>query len=43
VFGARRKEGYRIRWDQLDLSNPEHLRLLCDIDDLMPLREEQYP
>ena len=43
VLRAKRKEGYRIRWDQLDLTNPERLRLLCDIDDLMPLTEEQYP
>ena len=43
VFGAKRKEGYRIRWDQLDLSDPRHLRLLCDVDDLMPLKEAQYP
>lgn len=43
VFRARRKEGYRIRWDQMDLSDPRHLRLLCDVDELMPLKEEQYP
>jgi len=43
VLRARRKEGYRVRWDQLDLSDPRHLRLLCDVDELMPLREEQYP
>ena len=43
VFGAKRKEGYRIRWDQLDLSDPRHLRLLCDVEELMPLQEEQYP
>ena len=43
VLGAKRKEGYRIRWDQLDLSDPRHLRLLCEVDELMPLREEQYP
>src|SRR3982750_449851 len=43
VFRARRKEGYRIRWDQLDLSDPRRLRLLCDVDDLMPLKDEQYP
>ena len=42
VFGARRKEGYRIRWDQMDLSDPRHLRLLCAVEELMPLREEQY-
>ena len=43
VLRAKRKEGYRVRWDQLDLSDPERLRLLCDVDDLMPLTEEQYP
>lgn len=43
VLGARQREGYRIRWDQLDLSDPERPRLLCDVDDLMPFREEQYP
>ncbi len=42
VLHAKRKEGYRIRWDQLDLSDPERLRLLCDVDDLMPLSEEPY-
>ena len=43
VFGARRQEGYRVRWDQLDLSDPRHLKLLCDVEELLPLREEQYP
>jgi len=43
VLGAKKNEGYRIRWDQLDLTDPERLRLLCEVDDLMPLREEQYP
>ena len=40
---AKRKEGYRIRWDQMDLSDPRHLKLLCDVEELMPLNEEQYP
>ena len=43
VFGAKKKQGYRVRWDQLDLTDPERLRLLCEVDDLMPLTEEQYP
>ena len=43
VFGAKRKEGYRIRWDQLDLSDPQRLRLVCEMDELLPLRNEQYP
>ena len=28
VVGAQRKEGYRIRWDQLDLSDPQRLKLM---------------
>jgi len=43
VLGVGRRDGYRIRWDQLDLSDPQRLRLLCDVDDLMPLRQEQLP
>ena len=43
VVGAQRKEGYRIRWDQLDLSDPQRLRLVCEMDELLPLRNEQYP
>ena len=43
VAGAKRKEGYRIRWDQLDLSDPERPRLLCGVDELLPLKEKQYP
>ena len=43
VLGARQQEGYRVRWDQLDLSDPRHLKLLCDVEELMPLKEEQYP
>ena len=43
VLGAKKKQGYRVRWDQLDLTDPERLRLLCEVDDLMPLTEEQYP
>ncbi len=43
LFGARKSEGYRIRWDQLDLSEPHHPRLLCEVDELLPLKREQYP
>ena len=43
VLGARKEEGYRIRWDQLDLSDPQRPRLLCEIDDLLTLTKEQYP
>ena len=43
VVGAQRKEGYRSRWDQLDLSDPQRPKLRCEVDELMPLKREQYP
>jgi len=43
LFGARRREGYRIRWDQLDLSDPHRPRLLCEVSELLRLKKEQYP
>lgn len=42
IFGAKREEGYRIRWDQLDLSDPGRPQLLCDVDELLPLKREQF-
>jgi sporulation protein YlmC with PRC-barrel domain len=42
IFGAKREEGYRIRWDQLDLSDPKRPRLLY-VDELLPLKWEQLP
>lgn len=33
----RRKEGYRVRWEQLDLSDPRRPRLMCEVDDLVRL------
>lgn len=32
-----RNEGYRVRWEQLDLSDPRRPRLTCEVDDLLPL------
>ena len=32
-----RKEGYRIRWEQLDLSDPSHPQLKCEVDELATL------
>jgi hypothetical protein len=31
---SRRGGGYRVRWDQLDLSDPMKPRLLCSVEDL---------
>jgi hypothetical protein len=36
IFGKRGR-GYVARWDQLDISNPEHPRLTCRIDELRKL------
>jgi hypothetical protein len=33
-----RHYGYRVKWDQLDLSDPTVPRLLCEIKALEPLR-----
>lgn len=38
VFRRRRTNGYRVRWDQLDLSNPKRPQLACAVDDLLPLK-----
>ena len=32
-----RKEGYRIRWEQLDLSDPTRPQLKCEVDELATL------
>ena len=29
-----RAHGYRVRWDQLDLEDPEHPRLTCPVEEL---------
>jgi hypothetical protein len=33
LFGLRRR-GYVARWDQLDISDPEHPRLTCGVEEL---------
>ena len=34
----RRSHGYRIGWEQLDLSDPDHPRLTCPVSALKKLR-----
>lgn len=34
---VRRREGYRVRWEQLDLSDPHRPRLACEVEELMRL------
>jgi len=39
ILGALRIGGpsYRVRWNQLDLADPERPRLRCGVDELEPL------
>jgi hypothetical protein len=36
----RRGKGYRVAWNQLDLSDPQKPRLTCPVSELEPLDEE---
>lgn len=41
VFGARKlRKGYRVPWDQLDLSNPDRPRLVCTIEELKQISQQ---
>lgn len=37
MLHLKRKESYRVRWEQLDLSDPNRPRLKCAVDDLMEM------
>lgn len=37
LFGSLIKSGYSVKWDQIDLSEPEHLRVTCPVSELSPL------
>jgi hypothetical protein len=37
---AKRDCGYRVRWDQLDVSDSSNLRLLCKVEDLKRFGEQ---
>lgn len=40
-FGARKiSAGYRVPWDRLDLSDPEHPRLRCSIAEIKAISAE---
>ena len=34
ILGINRPSGYVARWDQLDLGNPDRLRISCPVKDL---------
>jgi sporulation protein YlmC with PRC-barrel domain len=41
TLGARHEEGWRIPWDMLDLTDVERPRLLCKVNELRVLKEEE--
>lgn len=44
LFGHRdAPHGYRVRWDQIDLSDPDHPRLRCRRDQLRRFIPEETP
>jgi sporulation protein YlmC with PRC-barrel domain len=38
LFGSLIKSGYSVKWDQLDLSDPERPKLTCSVNELSPLK-----
>jgi sporulation protein YlmC with PRC-barrel domain len=38
LFSGPRLTGYRAKWNQVDLTNPEKPRLTCSVEDLRPLK-----
>lgn len=38
LFGSVFKSGYSVKWNQLDLSNPERPSLLCSVKELTSLK-----
>jgi sporulation protein YlmC with PRC-barrel domain len=41
LHSTPKKRGYKIPWDKLDLSDPEKLLLLCSVDELDPIGDEE--
>lgn len=37
LFGSVIKDGYRIRWNQIDFTDPERPKLTCKVNELLPL------
>jgi hypothetical protein len=37
ILGIGQRHGFVVRWNQLDLSNPDRPRLACSIDELRQL------
>jgi sporulation protein YlmC with PRC-barrel domain len=41
LFGSAVKSGYRIRWDQIDFTDPERPKLTCQANELAPLEVDK--
>jgi sporulation protein YlmC with PRC-barrel domain len=37
LFGSLVKSGYRVKWNQMDLTDPERPKLTCHVSELSPL------
>jgi sporulation protein YlmC with PRC-barrel domain len=37
LFGSAIKSGYSVQWNQIDFTNPAHLKLTCNVTELSPL------
>jgi sporulation protein YlmC with PRC-barrel domain len=37
-FGSLIKSGYSVKWNQLDLSDPDQPKLTCSVTELSPLK-----
>ena len=37
LFGSGITSGYSVKWDQIDLSDPERPKLTCSVSELKPL------
>ncbi|HBB87645.1 MAG TPA: hypothetical protein DC047_08535 [Blastocatellia bacterium] len=38
LFGSLNKSGYSVKWNQLDLNDPERPKLTCPVNELSPLK-----
>jgi len=38
LFGSLIKSGYSVKWNQLDLGDPNHPKLTCPVTELSPLK-----
>jgi sporulation protein YlmC with PRC-barrel domain len=42
LFGASKREGYRVPWDKLDLTDPSYPRLTCPLGELEVIKSPRW-